>query len=240
MSVYRLDRRLLFPDPAEARADGLLAVGGDLRPERLVLAYRQGIFPWYEEGQPILWHSPDPRMVLRASELHVPRSLAKLMRRRPYRVALDTAFPEVIDACARVERAGQRGTWITRAMRRAYVELHRRGLAHSAEAWQGERLVGGLYGVSLGTAFFGESMFACAPDASKAAFVTLVAQLRLWGIDLVDCQVHTEHLARFGAREWPRRRYLAALRTALAHPTRPGPWRLDEAPDAGVPPSAGH
>jgi leucyl/phenylalanyl-tRNA--protein transferase len=226
--VYRLDDRLLFPPPSEAE-DGLLAVGGDLSPERLVLAYSQGIFPWYEQGQPILWHSPDPRMVLLASQVHVPRSLAKILRRGDYVITLDTAFADVIDGCAAAYRPGQRTTWITAAMRKAYVELHRRGVAHSVEAWSEGRLAGGLYGVSLGAAFFGESMFAQQPDASKAAFATLVAQLVRWDIELVDCQVYTDHLARFGAEEWTRRRYLRALAKALDAPTRPGPWRLDEA-----------
>jgi leucyl/phenylalanyl-tRNA--protein transferase len=224
--IFRLDRRLLFPPPELADDGGLLAVGGDLRPERLILAYAAGIFPWYSEGSPILWHSPDPRMVLHAPDLQVNRSLAKAMRRSPYDVRFDTAFRTVIEACATVPRPGQRGTWITAEMIDAYDELHRRGLAHSAEAWQGDTLCGGLYGVSLGRAFFGESMFAHAPDASKVAFVTLVRQLAGWGIDLVDCQVHTDHLARFGAEEWPRPRFLAALAKALEHPTRLGPWRL--------------
>ena len=227
MPIYRLDERLLFPPAAEAE-DGLLAVGGDLSPERLVLAYSQGIFPWYEQGQPILWHSPDPRMVLLASRLHVPRSLAKVLRRGDYTFTLDRAFGDVIAACAAAYRPGQRTTWITPAMRKAYGELHRRGVAHSAEAWAGRRLVGGLYGVSLGGAFFGESMFATEPDASKAAFATLVAQLVRWDVELIDCQVYTEHLARFGAEEWPRRRYLRALGKALEAPTRPGPWRFGD------------
>jgi leucyl/phenylalanyl-tRNA---protein transferase len=227
MPVFRLDERLVFPPAERADESGLLAVGGDLRPERLVLAYSLGIFPWYSRGQPILWHSPDPRMVLLADELHVPDSLRKTLRRAPYRLTLDTAFAAVIEGCARVPRPGQHGTWITPAMRKAYLELHRRGLAHSAEAWSGDRLVGGLYGVGLGAAFFGESMFAQAPDASKIAFVTLVAQLRRWGIWLVDCQVHTDHLARFGAREWPRADYLTALREALKKPTRACPWEWD-------------
>lgn len=226
LPVYRLDQRLAFP-PVEGAEDGLLAVGGDLRPERLILAYSSGIFPWYEAGQPILWHSPDPRMVLLASDLRVPRSLRKTLRKNPYRVTLDTAFERVIEACAAARRPGQRTTWITPDMKAAYVDLHRGGLAHSAEAWRGDELVGGLYGVSLGAAFFGESMFARAPDASKAAFVTLVEQLVSWQIDLVDCQVYTEHLARFGAEEWPREQYLRALRAALLRPTRRGPWRLD-------------
>jgi leucyl/phenylalanyl-tRNA--protein transferase len=224
--VFRLDGRLAFP-PAELAEDGLLAVGGDLSPERLVLAYANGIFPWFSQGQPILWHSPDPRMVLPVAELHVPRSLAKAERRRPYTLSLDRAFAEVIAGCAAARRPGQRTTWITRSMRRAYLELHRRGLAHSVEAWDGERLAGGLYGVSLGAVFFGESMFAARPDASKLAFVALVRQLAGWGFTLVDCQVHTPHLERFGAREWPRRRYLEELRRALVAPTRQGRWTLD-------------
>lgn len=224
MPVFRLDQRLIFPPP-ELADDGLLAVGGDLRPERLILAYSQGIFPWYSEGQPILWHSPDPRMVLLAEDLHVPRSLAKLRRKGLFRVTLDTAFAEVIEACATTPRPGQRGTWITRAMKKAYLELHRQGYAHSAEAWSDGRLAGGLYGVSLGGAFFGESMFARATNASKIAFVTLVEELRDRGVTLIDSQVHTDHLARFGAELWPRKAYLAALKKALLRPTRLGPWR---------------
>lgn len=225
--VFRLDSRLDFPDPNLAE-DGLLAVGGDLRPERLLLAYASGIFPWYEEGQPILWHSPDPRMVLEAEKLHVPASLRKAIKREPYRLTLDTAFREVIEGCAAARRPDEAGTWITGEMIEAYSELHRRGYAHSAEAWKGETLAGGLYGVSLGGAFFGESMFARAPDASKIAFVTLVRQLERRGITLVDSQVYTHHLERFGAEEWPRKRYLAALQKALARPTRKGKWVLSD------------
>jgi leucyl/phenylalanyl-tRNA--protein transferase len=223
--IYRLDERLVFP-PVEHAEDGLLAVGGDLRPERLLLAYSSGIFPWYSKGQPILWHSPDPRLVLRAEDLHVPRSLAKTLRKGAFHFTLDEAFAEVIDACARVKRRGQRDTWITPEMKRAYVELHRQGFAHSMEAWKGDRLVGGLYGVSLGATFFGESMFTRVPDASKAAFVVLVEQLRAWGIGLLDSQVYTDHVARFGATEWPRREYVRALRETLRRPTRKGRWRL--------------
>ena len=228
MPVFRLDERVAFPPPDLAE-DGLLAVGGDLKPERLLTAYAQGIFPWYEEGLPILWHSPDPRMVLRAADLHVPKSLAKTMRRRPYQVTLDSAFHDVIAACAAPPRPGQEGTWITRDMKKAYEVLHRLGYAHSVEAWRGDELVGGLYGVSLGGAFFGESMFSRAPDASKVAFVTLVGDLAARGIDLIDCQVYTDHLARFGAREWPRKRYLRALAAAVRQPTRKGRWRLGDA-----------
>ncbi len=229
MSVYRLDRRLVFPPASQADASGLLAVGGDLRPERLILAYASGIFPWYSKGQPILWHSPDPRTVLRPSALHVPRSLRKAARKAPYRLSLDAAFRKVIEACAATPRSGQEGTWITREMKDAYSELHRQGVAHSVEAWQEKRLVGGLYGVSLGAAFFGESMFALEPDASKLAFVALCERLSNWGVCLVDCQVYTAHLARFGAEQWSRRRYLSELRKALRVPTRPGPWSFEDA-----------
>jgi leucyl/phenylalanyl-tRNA---protein transferase len=224
--VYRLDERLLFPPPERGPRRGPIAVGGDLRPERLLLAYSMGIFPW--QGEPLHWHSPDPRMVLLADELVVARSLRRTMRRGLVRVTLDTAFTEVMVACATVPRPGQNGTWITPGMVESYTELHRRGVAHSAEAWKGQVLVGGLYGLSLGAAFFGESMFALEADASKVAFVALVEQLRLWGLPLVDCQVYTPHLASFGAREWPRRDFLAALHAALDRPTRLGPWRFDD------------
>jgi leucyl/phenylalanyl-tRNA--protein transferase len=233
--VYRLSERLLFPPPETAPRRGPMAVGGDLRPERLLLAYSLGIFPW--QGEPLHWHSPDPRMVLLAPELHLSRSLKRTLRRRPYRLTLDVAFRDVMVACATVPRPGQDGTWITPAMVEAYTELHRRGVGHSVEAWRGDELVGGLYGLSLGAAFFGESMFARAADASKVAFATLVEQLGRWGISLVDCQVYTEHLASLGAREWPRLRFLSALRAALARPTRPGPWSFDDpGGPAGFPP----
>lgn len=226
MPVCRLDERLLFPPPDRGPRRGPIAVGGDLRPERLLLAYSMGIFPW--QGEPLHWHSPDPRMVLLVDELEVSRSLRKAVRRKAFRLTLDTAFTEVMVACATAPRPGQDGTWITAGMVEAYTELHRRGVAHSVEAWRGDVLAGGLYGLSLGAAFFGESMFAREADASKVAFVALVEQLRRWSIPLVDCQVHTPHLASLGAREWPRREFLAALRAALERPTRLGPWRFDE------------
>lgn len=229
MPVYPLDERLLFPPPDMADEGGLLAVGGDLRPERLLLAYSLGIFPWYNEGLPILWHSPDPRMVLPVDDLYVSRSLRKTMRKQPYEITMDSAFERVIRACARVPRPGQDGTWITDEMERAYCELHDRGYAHSVEAWDDGTLVGGLYGVSLGAAFFGESMFATAPDASKIAFVTLVQQLAQWSFELVDCQVYTDHLANFGADLWPRARFLRELERVLARPTRQGRWTLEVA-----------
>jgi leucyl/phenylalanyl-tRNA--protein transferase len=230
MPIFRLGREVAFPHPEESDPSGLLAVGGDLSPERLLLAYASGIFPWYSEGQPILWHSPDPRAVLRPTDLHVPRSLAKTLRHGRFEVRLDTAFDAVIRCCAEIERPGAGGTWITPDMRYAYSELHRLGFAHSAEAFLGDRLVGGLYGVALGSIFFGESMFAREPDASKVAFVVLVRQLARWGFELIDCQQHTRHLARFGAVLWTRSCYLDALARCTAHPSRRGVWRL--APDA--------
>jgi leucyl/phenylalanyl-tRNA--protein transferase len=227
MPVYRLGRELVFPPPEAAEPGGLLAVGGDLAPARLLLAYSQGIFPWYDESLPILWHSPDPRMVLLPGELHVSRSLARTLRRRRFAVTLDRAFAGVIAACAETPRAYGPGTWITAEMRAAYVRLHEQGFAHSAEAWCGGELAGGVYGVALGACFFGESMFTRRRDASKVAFATLVRQLERWSFSLVDCQVHTGHLARLGARQWPRARFLRHLRRALGSETRRGPWRLD-------------
>jgi leucyl/phenylalanyl-tRNA---protein transferase len=226
--VYRLHAHDEWFPPAE-RADenGLLAVGGDLRPERILTAYSQGIFPWYNDGLPILWHSPDPRFALTPAQLHVPKSLAKLLRQGRFEVKLDTAFAEVIDACATSRRPGQRGTWITRDMRDAYVRLHQLGFAHSAESYLGGTLVGGLYGVSLGSVFFGESMFAQVADASKVAFASLARQLGAWSFSLIDCQQETDHLARFGAEAWPRATFLARLAEGLGDPTRRGRWALD-------------
>jgi leucyl/phenylalanyl-tRNA--protein transferase len=224
--VFRLDHRLVFP-PVELADDGLLAVGGDLRPERLLLAYSQGIFPWYGKNLPILWHSPDPRMVLYPGELVVGRSLKKQIRRKPYELRLDTAFGDVLIGCADAPRPGQQGTWLIPEMITAYQRMHELGFAHSAEAWLDGELVGGLYGVGLGACFYGESMFARAPDASKIVFVALVRQLAAWGFRLIDCQVHTEHLARFGAREIPREEFLAVLHEALQAPTRRGKWSFD-------------
>ncbi len=229
MPVYRLDERLRFP-PVEHAQEGLLAVGGDLSPRRLLLAYSQGIFPWYEEGQPILWHAPDPRMLLLPEDLRVSRSLRRTLRRRPFRVTCDTAFEQVVEGCASAPRPGQQGTWIPAEMKHRYTMLHRMGVAHSVEAWSGEDLAGGLYGVSLGAVFFGESMFSRRPNASKVAFVHLVSQLRAWSFELIDCQVYTEYLARFGAIEWPRARFSAVLEATLTLPTRPGPWRLTTDP----------
>lgn len=226
MPVFRLDDRLVFP-PVHLAEDGLLALGGDLRPERLLLGYTQGIFPWYAENLPILWHSPDPRMVMTTRDLVVQRSLRKAIKKRPYDITIDRACIDVLKGCAEVPRPGQNGTWLIPEMIDAYMKLHELGFAHSFEAWQDGKLVGGLYGVSLGAAFFGESMFALAPDASKIAFVASARQLDAWHIGLIDCQVHTDHLERFGAYEVPRVEYLQMLAHALDEPTRRGKWQLE-------------
>jgi len=220
-----------FPPVELASREGLLAVGGDLRPERLLEAYSRGIFPWYNEGQPILWWSPDPRAVLLPGRLKIARSLRKTLRSGKFRVTFDERFDEVVQACAGPRRKHpDGGTWITRAMRAAYGKLHRQGYAHSVETWHDELLVGGLYGVALGGAFFGESMFSHAPDASKVAFVRLVRQLERWGYTLIDCQLPSAHLARLGAEAIARADYLALLALALARPARENPWRFDSDP----------
>jgi len=226
VAIFRLPREPFFPDPELSEPDGLLAVGGDLSPERLVAAYARGIFPWFSRDTPILWWSPDPRMVLLPAELHVARSLRRTMRSGRFQVRADTAFEAVIRRCAAKPRPGQDGTWITDEMVAAYVRLHRRGLAHSVEAWEGGALAGGLYGVSLGGAFFGESMYADRPEASKVAFARLVEWLGVRGFDLVDAQVETGHLARFGAREISRREFLERLAASLEKPTLRGRWDL--------------
>ncbi|HYH46959.1 MAG TPA: leucyl/phenylalanyl-tRNA--protein transferase [Thermoanaerobaculia bacterium] len=223
-------RRPAFPRPIPATADGIVAVGGRPEPEVLRASYSRGIFPWPHEGAPLLWFCPDPRFVLPPREAHLPRSLRKVLRRGGFEVRADTRFGEVIRRCSETGRPGQDGTWITPGMIAGYTALHEEGLAHSIEAWRDGELAGGLYGVSLGGVFFGESMFTDVPDASKAAFATLAAQLARWDFPLIDCQQATAHLARFGAREWSRRRFLRALDEALALPTRPGPWTLEITP----------
>ena len=228
MPIYQLGEEIAFPHPSLATPEGLLAVGGDLRPQRLILAYSHGIFPWYSEGRPILWWCPSPRLVLYPAQLHVGRSLRKTLRRRPYRITIDTAFEQVMGSCAVTKRPDQDGTWITDDMKAAYVRLHEMGIAHSVEAWDDDTLVGGVYGLSLGSAFFGESMFAHRPDASKVAFVYLVRQLEAWDFDIIDCQVVTEHLVRFGAHEMELEPFLDTLERATARPTRRGPWAFDD------------
>lgn len=234
MPVYLLTDELIFPPPEGASPEGVVAIGGDFAPERLLLAYGQGIFPWPTDGFPLLWFSPDPRFVLVPERAHVGRSLRKTIRRGDYRVTADLAFDRVIRACADRPRPGQSGTWIIDELVDGFETLHERGFAHSIEAWQGDALVGGVYGVSLGSVFFGESMFADTPDASKVAFTTLLGNLVEWGFTLVDCQVHTQHLARFAAEPWPRARFLAALHRGLERPTRRGPWALPLGPEEAL------
>jgi leucyl/phenylalanyl-tRNA--protein transferase len=204
--------------------DDIVAVGGELTPERVLSAYQQGIFPWPHEGYPLLWFCPDPRFVLPLDQVHIGRSLRKTIQKGRYVIQFDTAFREVMLACATRERSHQDGTWINDDMIDVYTQLHEQGYAHSVEAYLNGKLVGGLYGISLGGIFFGESMFSMEADASKIAFATLLAQLAEWDFDLVDCQQETEHLARFGAMHWPRERFLQLLQHSLEKPTRQGKW----------------
>jgi len=215
-----------FPplEKALAEPNGLLAAGGDLNPQRILAAYRRGIFPWYSAGEPILWWSPDPRMVLFPDELKISRSLAKILRNANYEVRLDTAFDDVIHACAGKPRDSQTGTWITAEMQQSYRELHRLGYAHSVETWIAGKLAGGLYGIALGQAFYGESMFADARDASKIALAHLCAHLKQRGFGIIDCQMETAHLASLGARPIPRRDFAARLDQLCPHGDAPGHW----------------
>lgn len=227
--IYQLDRTTPaapFPDveQAEREPDGLLALGGDLSPERLQNAYRHGIFPWYSRGQPILWWSPDPRWVLFPEQLRLSRSLRKTLRRGHFRVSFDQAFDTVIRACA-APRGDAADTWLVPEMMRAYGRLHQGGVAHSVEVWAGSQLAGGLYGVAQGRVFFGESMFSHQSDASKVALVHLVDRLAAWGYQLIDCQVHTDHLERMGAVAVPRPQFTTLVRHWSQVPGRAGTWR---------------
>ena len=227
MPIFRLPAEIIFPDPQLAEPDGLLAVGGDLAPGRILAAYQQGIFPWYSDGEPILWWSPAPRLVLLPEEFHLPKRLARTMRQNIFEVRADTAFAEVIASCAAVRRDAGEGTWITEEMQEAYIALHELGFAHSLESWHEGELVGGLYGVSLGKCFFGESMFTRATNASKVALVALVNYLKALDFSLIDCQITTAHLERFGAREISRARYLDELNKALNASTLRGKWAFE-------------
>jgi leucyl/phenylalanyl-tRNA--protein transferase len=224
MPIYRLTDEIVFPPPDHAEPDGLLAVGGDLSAERLLLAYRLGIFPWYSNGQPVLWWSPDPRIILDPGEFHISRRLGQTLKKGEFKVTFDRAFAEVIRACAASPRKGQHGTWITREMMEAYICLHQMGFAHSAESWLNGELVGGIYGISLGRCFFGESMFFSQTNASKVALATLVQQLITWDFHMIDAQVATEHLISLGAKDIPRRIFLDRLEIALRFPTLKGSW----------------
>ena len=229
MPIFRLVDDLVFPPPDYADPSGLIAVGGDLSSERLLEAYRVGIFPWYSDDQPIFWWSPDPRLVLDLDDFKLSRSLRKTVKKNTFKVTFDRVFEDVIAACAAVPRDGQHGTWITTEMKDAYIKLHGLGYAHSVETWCDGELVGGLYGVSLGKAFFGESMFHKTTDASKVALATLVDRLKSWGFHFIDAQMTTEHMLSLGAKEISRRIFLKQLQSALRHPTKRGKWRIDQA-----------
>jgi leucyl/phenylalanyl-tRNA---protein transferase len=217
-----------FPDPENAltEPDGLLAVGGCLSPQRLINAYRKGIFPWFNEGDPILWWCPDPRLVLFPSEIRISHSLRKTLRRKEYRITFDQAFYEVIQACAAPRREAP-GTWITEHMIRAYLQMHTIGLAHSVEAWHEGKLAGGLYGVAIGRAFFGESMFYRRSNASKAAFAVLTKNLCRWNYAMIDCQVKTDHLASFGAQQIPRRQFVDSVNRFCREAAAADAWTND-------------
>ncbi|KPJ95116.1 MAG: leucyl/phenylalanyl-tRNA--protein transferase [Gammaproteobacteria bacterium SG8_11] len=222
------DTTSCFPDVSLAleEPDGLLAIGGSLSPQRLISAYCHGIFPWYNEDQPILWWSPNPRAVLFPRKLHISRSLRKTLRKNDFTVTMDQTFDQVINACSE-PRAQQQGTWISPEMKAAYCKMHELGHAHSVECWQNNTLVGGLYGLAFGKVFFGESMFSRVTDASKVAFVQFVRQLQSWGFLLIDCQVETEHLTSLGAELIPRVQFVQMLENLCYLPTRPAPWRFE-------------
>ena len=209
--MYRLTDALLFPSPEQASAEGIVAVGGDLQPERVMLAYRKGIFPWFESDDFLLWWSPDPRMVLFPDQLKISKSMRSLIRKKQFDVTFNKAFDQVVEACAKVKRFGQNGTWITPGLMEVYSTLHTQGHAHSVEVWQEGSLVGGLYGIDLGTVFCGESMFSKSSNASKIALISLVKELKKNKYELIDCQVPTQHLASMGAEPISRTKFLTFL-----------------------------
>jgi leucyl/phenylalanyl-tRNA--protein transferase len=225
--VFLLSDTIEFPPPHLASEDGLLAVGGDLSQKRLLLAYRMGIFPWFSNNDPILWWSPDPRLVLYPHEIKISKTLKKIIKKDMFSVTMDLAFNEVINQCAQVRLQKNQGTWIVKDMIDAYCNLHESGFAHSVEVWLRGDLVGGLYGVSLGMCFFGESMFTLVNNASNVGLVKLVEHLKELSFDLIDCQVPTEHLTRFGAREIPRTLFLKQLERSLSAPTKRGKWKYN-------------
>ena len=235
MPIYWLpnDGSLVFPKPELATRNGLLAIGGDLSPERLLLAYHSGIFPWYTPGEDILWWSPDPRFVLFPPEMKIARSMRPYFNQGKFRITVDGHFERVMRLCGQTVRKGQTlGTWISEEMIEGYTRLHEMGYAHSVEVWQGEELAGGLYGIALGKCFFGESMFAHASNASKFGFIAFTRRLGELGYEIVDCQQQTDHLASLGARAIPRREFLGFLRRNQTNPTHRGSWAriMEEAP----------
>lgn len=225
MPIYLLGNEPLFPHPGEATEEGIIAAGGDLSPQRLLNAYASGIFPWYNEGEPILWWSPDPRLILFPGEIHVSRTMRRLLKKNVYRVTVDREFPRVINECAQL-RDNQPGTWITGEMHDAYIKLHEMGFAHSVEVWRDKDLVGGLYGLSLGKCFFGESMFYTEANASKIGFITFVRQLDKLGFHFIDCQIPTPHLKSLGAWEIPRENFLKLLEKGTRFETMVGKWEF--------------
>ncbi len=224
MPVFLLSDKISFPPPHLASKEGLLAVGGDLGQKRLLLAYRTGIFPWFSDDEPILWWSPDPRLVLYPEEIRVSKTLKKIIKKNMFHVTMDSAFVQVINQCAKIRLQNNQGTWIIKEMIDAYSKLHESGFAHSVEAWYQGELAGGLYGVSLGRCFFGESMFTRVSNASNVAFVKLVEYLNALSFDMIDCQFTTEHLLRFGAKEIPRVSFLKQLEESLKTSTKKGKW----------------
>ena len=224
MPVFKLSKRLSFPPPHLAIKEGLLAVGGDLSPERLLLSYQSGIFPWYSDGDPILWWAPDPRLILKPDEIILSRSLRRTIRKELYTVTRDTHFRHIINACAQTRRKGGPGTWITPEMASAYTRLHQMGYAHSFETWCDGQIVGGLYGVSLGRCFFGESMYAALADASKVALAALAEFAQDNKFEFIDCQLPTDHLKSMGAREIPREDFMIRLTLSLQYPSLKGRW----------------
>ena len=224
MPVYRLSEELLFPLPENAREDGLLAIGGDLSAARLLLAYENGIFPWFSKNEPILWWSPDPRFILFTDKIHVSKSMKKFLKKEVFKVTFDTAFLEVVTNCSKIKRPKQKGTWITKEMIAAYQNLHDIGVAHSAEVWQDGVLCGGIYGISLGGCFFGESMFSKKDNASKVALVVLLKKLKEKNISILDCQVYSDHLKTMGAEEISRNLFLDILKKELMKKSILGKW----------------
>jgi len=224
MAYLLSDKIITFPQTCYADKNGLLALGGDLSESRLIEAYKKGIFPWYSEGEPILWWSPDPRLVLFPNEIRISKSLKKTIKKKVFHITADTAFKSVITKCAQTRLEDYEGTWITNAMIEAYCDLHESGHAHSVEAWVNGNLVGGLYGVAMGRCFFGESMFTVASNASKVAFVKLVDFLKEKSCDMIDCQVSTKHLINFGARHIPRSHFVKRLEKFMNDPVKTGKW----------------
>ncbi|MCL2025908.1 MAG: leucyl/phenylalanyl-tRNA--protein transferase [Leptospirales bacterium] len=225
--IFNLPKEIIFPPVELAEPNGVLAVGGDLSVERLIAAYRHGIFPWFSEGSPILWWSPDPRFVLYPSEIKISRSMRQVIDRKFFNITYDAAFRDVIANCRR-QRKNQDGTWINDEMEEAYIELHVMGFAHSVETWHNGVLAGGLYGVSIGKMFFGESMFADMPNASKAALITLSAKLQSLDFDCIDCQVYTEHLSSMGGRSIAREKFINLVTSSIKHETILGNWSSAE------------